>query len=169
MHKQVASMLAAGGSPGQLAKYTRLLAQKGLNIRAIGGAEWDHHGAVGTLIDNDLADDELEALVEDLEGEGFPSMVIFAAEAVLPDTPGALADACDLIDDLNIATILVVDTHGGNGLVTFGFATAVEAETALDRLADFGVPPHTLTAAWTNHEEWDRNNPNQPPPDPHTP
>jgi hypothetical protein len=169
MHKQVASMLAAGGSPGQLAKYTRLLAEKGLNIRSIGGAEWDHHGAVGTLIDNDLADDELEELVRDLASEGFPSRVIFAAEAVLPDTPGSLADACDRIGDLNIATILVVDTHGGNGLVTFGFETADEAETALDRLGDFAVAPHTLTAAWANHEEWDRNNPNQPPPDPHNP
>jgi hypothetical protein len=163
-------MLAAGGSPGQLAKYTRLLAQKNLNIRSIGGAEWDRHGAVGTLIDGDLADDELDALVKDLEGEGFPIIVIFAAEAVLPDSPGALADACERIgDDLNIATILVADTHGGNGLVTFGFATAEEAEIALDRLGDFGVPPHTLTSSWAEHEEWDRNNPNQPPPDPHSP
>jgi hypothetical protein len=169
MHKQVASMLAAGGSPGQLAKYTRLLAEKGLNIRSIGGAEWDHHGAVGTLVDNDLADDELETLVKELEGEGFPSIVIHAAEAVLPDVPGALADACDRLADLNIATILVVDTHGGNGLVTFGFATADEAETALDLLGDLAVPPHGLTAAWDEHEEWDRDNPNQPPPDPHNP
>ena len=169
MHKQVASMLAAGGSPGQLAKYTRLLAEKGLNIRSIGGAEWDHHGAVGTLVDNDLADDELEALVKELEGEGFPSMVIHAAEAVLPDEPGALADACDRLADLNIVTILVVDTHGGNGLVTFGFATADEAATALDLLGDLAVPPHALTAAWDEHEEWDRDNPNQPPPDPHNP
>jgi hypothetical protein len=169
MHKQVASMLAVGGSPGQLAKYTRLLAEKGLNIRSIGGAEWNHHGAVGTLVDNDLADDELEVLVKELEGEGFPSIVIHAAEAVLPDVPGALADACDRLADLNIATILVVDTHGGNGLVTFGFATADEAETALDLLGDLAVPPHALTTAWDEHEQWDRDNPNQPPPDPHNP
>jgi hypothetical protein len=168
MHKQVASMLAAGGSPGQLAKYTRLLAEKGLNIRSIGGAEWHHRGAVGTLVDNDLADDELEALVKELDDEGFPSIVIHAAEAVLPDTPGSLADACERIGDLNIATILVVDTHGGNGLVTFGFATAEEAAAALDRLGDLGVPPHTLTAAWEAHERWDGDNPN-PAPDPHNP
>jgi hypothetical protein len=169
MHKQVASMLAAGGSPGQLAKYARMLAERGLNIRSVGGAEWNHHGAVGTLIDNDLADDELDALVKELDAEGFPSIVIHAAEAVLPDTPGALADACERIGDLNIATILVVDTHGGNGLVTFGFATADEAAAALDRLGDFGVAPHTLTASWAAHEQWDRENPNQPPPDPRNP
>jgi hypothetical protein len=168
MHKQVSSMLAAGGSPGQLAKYTRILAEKGLNIRSIGGAEWDHRGAVGTLVDNDLADDELDELVKELEDEGFPSVVIHAAEAVLPDTPGALADACEAIGDLNIATILVADTHGGSGLVTFGFATADEAETALERLGDFAVPPHTLSAAWQAHEVWDGTNPN-PRPDPHNP
>lgn len=169
MHKQVASQLAAGGSPGQLAKYTRILAEKGLNIRSIGGAEWDHHGAVGTLVDNDLADDDLEALVEELGSAGFPSVVIFAAEAVLPDTPGSLADACEAIGDLNVASILVADTHGGNALVTFGFATPGEAEEALNRLGDMGVAPHTLTAAWAAHERWDAGNPNQPPPDPANP
>ena len=169
MHKQVSSLLSAGGSPGKLAKYTRLLANQGVNIRAIGGAEWKGKGAVALLVDDD-ADEN--ALLEVLNGEGFPSTVIYAAEAVLPDHPGALADACEAIDDLNIASILVADTHGGRGLVTFGFESEADAETALARLGSVdddppgvGVPSHTLTAAWAAHEAWDATNTN-PAPDP---
>jgi hypothetical protein len=169
MHKQVSSLLSAGGSSGQLAKYTRILADQHVNIRAIGGAEWDGTGAVALLVD-DGADEN--ALLEALNGGGFPSTVIYAAEAVLPDAPGALADACEAIGDLNIASILVADTHGGKGLVTFGFESAGDAETALSRLGSvdddppgLGVPTHTLTASWAAHEAWDGTNPN-PAPDP---
>jgi hypothetical protein len=166
MHKQVASLLSAGGSPGKLAAYTRIIANNGGNIRAIGGSEWEGTGAVAVLLD-DGADEN--AILEALNGNEFPSRVIFAAEAVLTDTEGSLADACDLIDDLNIASILVADSHGGKGLVTFGFESEADAEEATRRLGGLAVPPHTLTAAWEAHEAWDANNPNQPPPDPANP
>ena len=163
MHKQVSSRLSAGGSPGKLAQYTRILANQGVNIRSIGGAEWDGHGAVALLVDDGVDEN---VLIDALNGEGFPSTLIYAAEAVLFDREGALADACEAIGDLNIASILVADTHGGYGLVTFGFESEADAEEALTRLGDIAVPPHTLTAAWQAHEQWDRENPNQPPPNP---
>jgi hypothetical protein len=165
MHQQLSSLLAAGGSPGQLAKFARQLAERGVNIRAIGGSEWDHQGAVATLIDNDVDGDEL---TDWLAGQGYPTRLIHAAEAVLPDEPGSLATAAERIGDLNILTVLVADTHGGVGLVSFGFETHDEADTARERLGDFAVPEHDLTAAWQDHEDWDGQNPN-PRPNPHEP
>ncbi|MFL5725142.1 MAG: hypothetical protein ACJ765_04375 [Chloroflexota bacterium] len=167
MHKQVSSLLSNSGSPGKLAQYTRILADQRVNVRSIGGAEWDGRGAVALLVDDGVDED---SLLEALNAGGFPSQVIYAAEAVLTDEPGRLAEACEAIGDLNIASILVADTHGGKGLVTFGFESAADAETALSRLDGLGgVKPHTLTAAWQAHEAWDATNPNQPPPDPANP
>lgn len=165
MHKQVSSLLSDGGTPGQLAKYARAIANAGVNIRAIGGSEWDHRGAVAVLVDENT--DE-EALLSVLQGANFPSRWIFCAEAVLPDEPGSLATAAERIDDLDILSILVADTHGGVGLVSFGFETESEAATARDRLGNYAVDEHVLTASWQAHEDWDRTNPN-PPPNPMAP
>ena len=56
--------------------------------------------------------------------------MIFAAEAVLDDQRGTLAEACAVLDDLDIQSILVADTHLGKALVSFGFATQQEADEA---------------------------------------
>jgi hypothetical protein len=166
MHAQVSSQLSAGGSPGKLAQYTRILADQKVNIRAIGGSEWDGQGAVAVLVDGDMKESEL---AERLTEQGFPSVPIYGAEAVLPDEPGSLATAAELIGDLNILTILVADTHGGVGLVSFGFATEREANTASRRLGDLAVKrEHNNTKAWDEHEAWDATNPN-PRPDPSNP
>ena len=166
MHAQVSSQLSAGGSPGKLAQYTRILADHEMNIRAIGGSEWDGQGAVAVLVDGDMNEDEL---AEVLIAEGFPSVPIYGAEAVLPDAPGSLATAAELIGDLNILTILVADTHGGVGLVSFGFAEKREADEARRRLGDLAVKrEHDLTKAWQAHDDWDATNPN-PRPDPANP
>jgi hypothetical protein len=165
MHAQVSSQLSAGGSPGKLAQYTRILADK-VNIRAIGGSEWDGQGAVAVLVDGDMNESDLAELLTE---QGFPSVPIFAAEAVLPDKPGSLATAAELIGDLNILTILVADTHGGVDLVSFGFATPEEAEDARGRLGDLAATkPHNNTYAWEAHEAWDADNPT-PRPDPLNP
>jgi hypothetical protein len=165
MHKQLSSLLSNGGSARKLAEYTRFLAKSGVNIRAIGGAEWDGKGAVAVLLDDSANEAEI---AETLAAEGFPTVPIHAAEAVLPDIPGSLATAAELIDDLDILTILVPDTHGKVALVSFGFATEDEATEARKRLGDFAVRPHALTKAWKAHEKWDRANPT-PKPDPKHP
>ena len=169
MHKQVSSVLSAGNSPGKLALYASIVQDKGANIRSIGGAESNGAGAVAVLFD-DMSDPEFAELVEVLNASDFPTVEIFTAEAVLDDQPGALAAATDAIRDLDVATILVADSHNGKGLVTFGFESEADAETARSALANLGVgvPPHTLTAAWAAHEEWDTSNPN-PAPDPANP
>jgi hypothetical protein len=166
MHAQVSSQLSAGGSPGKLAQYTRILADRKLNIRAIGGSEWGGQGAVAVLVDGDMNESEL---AETLTEADFPSVPIYAAEAVLPDVEGSLATAAERIGDLNILTILVADTHGGVGLVSFGFETRHEANEARRRLGDLAVKrEHDLTRAWQAHEDWDATNPN-PRPDPANP
>jgi hypothetical protein len=160
MHKQVSSLLANGGSPGQLARYARALARAGVNIRAIGGTEWNHQGAVAVLVDDSIDENELVTLL----GEEFPSRVMYCAEAVLPDERGSLAAAAERITDkLNILSVLVADTHLGVGLVSFGFETEAEAEQARANLRDYAVQePHDLTRAWAEHDAWDRSNPNPP-------
>ena len=167
MHKQVSSRLSDGGSPGKLAQYTAIIADKGLNIRSIGGAEWDGTGAVAVLLD-DMTNAEFADLIDVLNNSDFPTVGIWTAEAVLDDGVGALAAACQAIDDLNIASILVADTHGGKALVTFGFESESDADEARTRLDTVAVEPHTLTAAWQAHEAWDAANPN-PAPDPANP
>ena len=169
MHKQVSSVLSAGGSPGKLALFTSIIQDKGANIRSIGGAESGGAGAVAVLFD-DMTDGEFAELVEVLNASDFPTLEIFTAEAVLDDQVGTLAAATDAIRELDVATILVADTHLGKGLVTFGFEKETDAETARTLLGNIGVgvPPHTLTAAWAAHEEWDTSNPN-PAPDPANP
>jgi hypothetical protein len=157
MHRQVNSLLSNGGSPGKLAQYTRELATQGVNIRSIGGAEWGGTGAVAVLVDEGTNEVQL---AEALTAAGFESVPIYAAEAIMPDEPGALAGACEAIGDLNIASILVADTHGGVGLVTFGFESQDDAREAERRLGDIGVKPHKLTRAWQAHEDWDATNPN---------
>jgi hypothetical protein len=166
MHAQVSSQLSAGGSPGKLAQYTRILADRSLNIRAIGGSEWGGQGAVAVLVDGDMDESEL---AEALTAADFPSVPIYAAEAILPDETGALATATERIAELDIQTILVADTHGGVGLVSFGFATKHEASEARRLLGDLAVKhEHDLTRAWQAHEDWDATNPN-PRPDPANP
>lgn len=167
MHKQVSSRLSDGGSPGKLAEYTRIIAEKGGNIRSIGGAEWDGRGAVAVLLD-DMPSAKFDGILEELNRLEFPSVEIFTAEAVLPDEVGSLAAACTAIDNLNIASILVIDTRLGKGLVTFGFESEDDAILARTRLDNVAVPEHTLTAAWAAHEAWDASNPN-PAPDPANP
>ena len=164
MHRQVNSLLSTGRSPGKLADYTRKLADRGVNIRAIGGAEWDGMGAVAVLVDDRTNEAEL---ADWLGTQGYPSRTIFAVEAVLDDKPGALAEACETIGDRNIASILVVDTHLGYGLVTFGFEKQADASAARQALKGLALEPHKLTAAWQAHEDWDQGNPN--PPDPRHP
>jgi hypothetical protein len=166
MHKQVSSLLANGSSPGRLAEYTALLAQRGENIRAIGGSEWNHHAAVAVLLDDRPGRDEGD-LAEWLSDRKFPTVKIFTAEAILSDVSGSLATAAALIakEGLNILTVLVADTHLEVGLVSFGFATEDEARRARVALGDdLAVPPHTLTHAWQDHEAWDQGNPDKPDP-----
>jgi hypothetical protein len=141
-----------------------IVAGQGANIRAIGGAESEGHGAVAMLIE-DFDEDELADL---LSQNDFPSTVLFAAEAVLDDRSGALAEACGLLADLDIQSILVADTHLGRALVSFGFSTQQDADEARDLLGALAVPEHTLTAAWAAHEAWDRANADSPP-DPFNP
>jgi hypothetical protein len=164
MHKQVSSLLADGGSPGKLAQYTAIIAGQGLNIRAIGGTEWEGHGAVALLVDHD---DDHDEVVDDLDNllndSDFPSTVIWAAEAILDDQSGSLAAACDAIGDLNILSILVMDTHLKRGLVSFGFATHDEADEARSRLGALALPEHGLTKAWQDHEDFDEAHSTPPP------
>jgi hypothetical protein len=167
MHSQLSSELSTGGSPGRLAEYTKLLSIEGANIRAIGGAEVGGRGGVAVVLHNDLNQGEMNALAEKLTGGGFPTVHIFAAEAVLPDEVGALANATALLAELNILTILVIDSHGGNGWVTFGFGSHQEANEARGLLGDLAVREHGLSDAWDEHEAWDGSNPN-PRPDPHS-
>jgi hypothetical protein len=164
MHKQVSSLLADGGSPTKLAQYTAIIAGQGLNIRAIGGSEWEGHGAVALLVDHDDGHDEVvDDLVTVLNDSDFPSTVIWAAEAILDDHSGSLAAACEAIGDLNILSVLVMDTHLKRGLVSFGFSTHDEADEARSRLGNMALLEHELTRAWQDHEDFDQAHSAPPP------
>ena len=145
MHKQVSSLLSDGRIAGQARRvHRRSLPANGGNIRAIGGAEWGGTGAVAVLLD-DMTDLAFEDLVDTLTASEFPTTTIWTAEAVLDDAVGTLADACTAIDDLNIASILVTDTHGGKALVSSASSPRPMPTRRGPRLDTVSVPAHTLT------------------------
>ena len=53
MHRQVSALVSAGGSPGKLAIFATALGEAGLDIEAMGGAEWVHDGPLCLILRQD--------------------------------------------------------------------------------------------------------------------
>jgi hypothetical protein len=138
MHRQVNALVSAGGSPGKLAIFGKALGDAGLDMEAIGGAEWMHDGPLCLTLrhDGSAAMDKFGEVCHELK---VPWLSFAIVSVELDDTPGELGRAAEAIgDDINIYRLLVRKPHGNRAVVDLGFrpADADEAESRL-RAAGF--------------------------------
>lgn len=123
MHKPVLASLSTDGmSPGHLARIGRALGDAGINIGAVGGAEWEGSGAIALLFDHPRNEDNSEQAAQIIRGEGYQAVVIAGVTVELPNRPGELGRSAQQLADagINIASILVVGVRGPRVLVSFG-------------------------------------------------
>jgi hypothetical protein len=123
--------------PGELAKATEAIAQKGLNITAFSGSTCGDCGAIALL-----TDDEAGAR-RALSAAGFKAREVEAVSTTLEHSPGSLAKMARKLADagVNIEAALPTAMSGGN--VTLAFATdqPAKARGVLGATEPVGVGP----------------------------
>jgi hypothetical protein len=133
MHRQVNALVSAGGSPGKLANFGNALGAAGIDIEAIGGAEWQHDGPLVVVLKDD--DQATMGRFEEVCAELHVPWLSFVTVAVeLEDEPGALGRAAEAIGNINIYGLLVRKPHGNRAVVDMGFRPS-DADEAVSRLA----------------------------------
>ena len=85
-----------GNRAGQLAQITRLLADKGVNMRALNIAETTDYGVLRLIVDN--AEKATGTLLE----AGFILSMTPVIPVLVPDRAGGLADVLDVLAEGNI-------------------------------------------------------------------
>ena len=118
MHRQVAALLAAGGSPGRLARFGSALGDKGIDIATTGGAEWKHNAPI-TLIIKDDDHDQIDGFAGVMEKEKFPWLVFRTIEVTLKDEAGAIGAAANAFGKINIYAVTILESDGETALVGF--------------------------------------------------
>jgi hypothetical protein len=143
------------GSVGDLARISREFHRRGLDIRAVGGAEANlRGGGIGVMSfllepdDHDLGDSFIDEMLGlDLGNGRTPTEVIVhpGFDLELGDQPGALADATELLGRegpdgpaINIMSALLVDVHNDWAIVSLSFEDAATVERAAQRFRDEG-------------------------------
>ena len=137
MHKQVNALVSAGGSPGKLATFGKALGDAGLDIEAIGGAEWLHDGPLCLTLRDDSEDarNRFATVCADLH---VPWLAFTIVRVELDDEPGSLGRAAEAVgEDINIYGVLVRKPHGNRAVVDLGFRPG-DADTAVDLLRGAG-------------------------------
>jgi hypothetical protein len=123
--------------PGTLAQVAEALAQRGVDIRAIGGGGVGDAGIAALVTDNDSA--AREALSQaNCEYE--------ASEAIvtdMEDRPGALAAAARALADagVNVTGLVILQSMGDQARLAFGVDDAAKAREALGSAAGSGMSP----------------------------
>lgn len=161
MHKVLSA--ASVGSVGDLARIARLLADREVNIDAIGGGEAAVLGGTAGIIsmlisrDDETAEEEaatLDEIVEELRAlqlDGGRTLAdVQAYEALdveLDDRPGQLADAAALISGqgINIMSVMSVDAHADWAVASLAFQSADARDQAREVLEGGGftvMEPH---------------------------
>jgi len=136
MHRQVNALVSAGGSPGKLARFGKALGDEGLDIDAIGGAEWIHEGPLCLIIRNDGRDD-MRRFAKVCERLHVPWVSFASVEVELEDVPGSLGAVAEAVGNINIYCVLVLKPHGNHAVVGLGFRPS-EADDAVTRLRAAG-------------------------------
>ena len=107
MIKQISIFLE--NKPGRLANVCRIMAQEGLNIRALSIADATDFGVLRLIVDNpDLAEEKLKAR----------GIIVSSTDVIgikVPDRPGGLAEAMDLLGKENISVEYMYAFVGKSG------------------------------------------------------
>src|SRR5262245_65947103 len=102
MHRQVNALVSAGGSPGKLANFGKALGEAGLDIEAIGGAEWKHDGPLCLVLKEDKQDAR-DRFAEVCNRLHVPWLTFVNVSVELDDEPGSLGLAAEAAGDINIS------------------------------------------------------------------
>jgi hypothetical protein len=132
MHKQVSALVSAGGSPGKLANFGKALGAAGVDIEAIGGAEWMHDGPL-CLVLRDDGDEGMTKFADVCRELQVPWLSFATVSVELDDVPGRLGEAAEAVGDINIYGVLVRKPHGNKAVVHLGFERT-QADEAVSRL-----------------------------------
>jgi hypothetical protein len=103
--------------PGELARLTEAIAQKGIDITSLGGATCGDGGAVALITNDESTTRKV------LESSGFDVREIELVSASLDNRPGTLADAARKLADAGINIEAVIPTGMSGNRVTVAFAT----------------------------------------------
>jgi hypothetical protein len=117
--------------PGELARLAEAIADKGINITAIGAATSGSTGGIGFLTN----DEEGTRQALDQVGLAYRSVELVAA--ALEDRPGTLAQAARRLADagVNIELLLATGMSASRVTMAFGVDDASAARQALGELA----------------------------------
>lgn len=77
---------------GRIAEVTRLMAENGVNLRAISVADTADFGILRLIVDN------YDQAVDAFKNNGFTAKMTEVIGVEVPDTPGGLAEVLDLFD-----------------------------------------------------------------------
>ncbi|MCL1804663.1 MAG: ACT domain-containing protein [Clostridiales bacterium] len=107
MLKQLSLFLE--NKPGRLANVCRIMAQEGINIRALSVADATDFGVLRLIVDDpDLAEEKLKA-------RGIIVSITDVIGIKVPDRPGGLAEAMDILGEENISVEYMYAFVGKSG------------------------------------------------------
>jgi hypothetical protein len=107
MLKQISLFLE--NKPGRLANACRIIAEEGINIRALSVADATDFGILRLIVDKpDLAEEKLKA-------RGVIVSITDAIGVKVPDKPGGLAEAMDMLGKENISVEYMYAFVGKSG------------------------------------------------------
>lgn len=132
-----AFMVDCKNKPGELAKLTQTLADKGINITGFTGASCGDQGSV-CVITNDEA-----ATRRALQDAHYKSHELELTMATIKDQPGTLAEVCRRLANAGVNIEAALPTGMGADGVNIAFATndAARARSALGEMAMSGSMP----------------------------
>ncbi len=120
---------------GQLAEITGVLAQKGIDLRAINIAETSDYGVLRLIADNP------QAAATTLLEQGFILSMTPVVAVSVPDQPGGLAKVLDVLAKENIDVEYMYSVFGQvNGLAHMVFRVA-DTDKLISFLKDNGLEP----------------------------
>lgn len=123
--------------PGELAKATEAIAQKGINITAFSGSTCGDSGSIA-LLTNDEA-----GARRALADAGFKAREVEVVTTTLEHNPGSLSMAARKLADAGINIEVALPTAMSGGNVTLAFATddPAKARSVLGATEPVGVGP----------------------------
>ena len=119
--------------PGHIVAPTRLLAQEGVDIRALYLADTEHYGILRMIVS------DWEKAARTLESHGFVVKVTDVLAIFVTDRPGGLADVLEALDGtgINIEYMYAFsDVRGDEAILIFRFA---DTDAAIARLQTGGI------------------------------
>jgi hypothetical protein len=118
---------------GRLAEVSRVIGEKGVNIRALSLADTSDFGILRLLVDN------TDVALSTLKDGGFTVNKTEVVAVEVPDQPGGLCTILQVLDDaaINVEYMYAfVDRNAGNAVIIFRFD---EADNAIDTLQEKGI------------------------------